>query len=436
LLGCCWPALALSYAEGERLLELESMANEARGYSESLALQALRCWLNARLGRKFEARTQFHHLAANDFAELRASADFLAGATALASACLKIGNLSRYSARLYDLLLPYADQHAVFGQIAYLGSVSFFLGQLANALSNRDDAIRHFQAASQRHLQMEARPWSLYAAYELAGTLLKDENRERRQHAAAILSQIKIEAGSRGMGFLVKRVAALGAATENPLAAVFNDEAMMSEGLQVRATAESEANSRSVSAGVFRKVDRYWTVIYEGHSARIKDRRGLEWISLLMSKPHESIHVSMLVGEIDGLPSTSDDPLEGFAPSDLGAVIDPEAKRSYQARARELRQELNEASLNNDLGRVEALEQELRFLTRELARAVGLYGRNRASLSSNERARLRVTNAVRSAISAVSVHHAALGKHLADSVKTGLYCSYRPSADSMVAWEL
>lgn len=134
--------------------------------------------------------------------------------------------------------------------------------------------------------------------------------------------------------------------------------------------------------------------------------------------------------------NSSDDPLEGFEPSDIGAMIDREAKRSYEARARDLRLELNEAKLHNDLGRVEKLEQELRFLMRELARAVGLYGRDRLSGSSNERARLRVTNAIRSAISEISVHHPALAQHLTMSIKTGLFCSYSPPANSSVDWEV
>jgi hypothetical protein len=99
--------------------------------------------------------------------------------------------VQRHAQGLYELLLPYVDRDAVLGQIAHLGSIAYCLGRLANSLSNRNDAISHLQAASERHSQMEARPWSLYAAFELAGILLKDENRERRQYASALFSQIK-----------------------------------------------------------------------------------------------------------------------------------------------------------------------------------------------------------------------------------------------------
>jgi tetratricopeptide (TPR) repeat protein len=436
ILARCWPALIIPYAENDRLLGLDSLANEdlAIRHSDSPVEQALRCWLNARLGRRFEARMQLHRLAVNDFTDLRSSADFLAGAVALAAACLRIDNVSHYAARLYDLLLPYADRDAVLGQVAYLGSVSFCLGRLANVFSNRDDAIRHFRAASERHSQMEARPWSLYSAYELAGMLLKDEDRERRRYASALLSQIKTEAESRGMRYLAKRVTGLSASDSHPTRGVFDDESIMAERSFIHVNPESDA-TREIT-GVFRKVDRFWTLTYRGQTVRAKDRKGLTLISLLMSKPQESIHVSVLAGEISGAHNSTEDIIEGFEATDLGAMIDPEAKRSYQVRARELRQELNEAKLHNDLGRVESLEQELRFLMRELARAVGLYGRDRASVSSNQRARLRVTNVIRSAISVVSVHHAPLATHLNASIRTGLFCAYRPNIDSRVEWEL
>ena len=437
ILARCWPLLIIPYFEADRLLELDSIANDdwASRYSQSPPEQALRCWLNVCLGRRFEARMQLQHLAIDNFAELRSSGDLLAGAVMLADACLRMGNVPHYAASLYDLLLPYATRDAILGQVAYLGSVSFSLGRLANALSNRDDAIHHFQAAIQRHSQMTSRPWSLYASFELATMLLKDEDRERRQYASAMLSQIKVEAGSRAMTFLAKRVAGSWAGEAIAPMDGLNHESI--ENLLIHAIPEMDTNRPVTSSlGVFRKIDRFWTVTYASRTERMKHRKGLTLISILLSKPQESIHVSALVGETGETQKSSDHFVEGFEPSDLGAMIDPEAKRSYQARARELRQDLDEAKLNNDPGRVESLGLELRFLMRELARAVGLYGRDRASVSSNERARLRVTNAIKSAIAELSLHHADLARHLEASIKTGLFCSYRPSADSTVVWEL
>ncbi len=434
VLAQCWPLLIIPYFEDERLLELESIANDdwASRYSRSFAEQAVRCWLNACLGRHFEAKMQLQHLAIDNFADLRSSAELLSGAVMLAAACLRIGNMPQYAASLYDLLLPYADRNAVFGQVAYLGSISFYLGRLANALSRTEDAIGHFQAAMQRHSEMEARSWNLYAACELADILLKAENRERSQYGAALVSQIKVEAESRGMGSLAKRVAGISTGDPNTSTKLANDRSMIGDQRLVGVN----SGTADAPTGVFRKIGRFWTLTHNGQTAQVKHRKGLSLISVLISKPHESIHVATLGGAMSEAQNSSDDPLEGFEPSDIGAMIDREAKRSYEARARDLRLELNEAKLHNDLGRVEKLEQELRFLMRELARAVGLYGRDRLSGSSNERARLRVTNAIRSAISEISVHHPALAQHLTMSIKTGLFCSYSPPANSSVDWEV
>ncbi len=116
-------------------------------------------------------------------------------------------------------------------------------------------------------------------------------------------------------------------------------------------------------------------------------------------------------------------------------MLDQEAKRSYRERARELHEELEEAHRFNDAGRAERIEQELRFLTRELARAIGLFGQDRLNGSSGERARLRVTFAIKSAINKIASNHFTLARHLESSIKTGRFCTYRPDAEDL-HWEL
>ena len=92
-----------------------------------------------------------------------------------------------------------------------------------------------------------------------------------------------------------------------------------------------------------------------------------------------------------------------------------------------LRDELNEAQGLNDIFRTSKIKEEMAILTKELARAFGFYGRNRLALSDAERARVRVTLAVKGAIERISKYEPSLGWHLAASVKTGAFCLYRPS---------
>jgi hypothetical protein len=61
--------------------------------------------------------------------------------------------------------------------------------------------------------------------------------------------------------------------------------------------------------------------------------------------------------------------------TDAGEVLDPQARAAYRQRLRDLQAELAEAQSFNDAGRSEKLQDEIAFLTQELAQAVGLGGR-------------------------------------------------------------
>ena len=122
--------------------------------------------------------------------------------------------------------------------------------------------------------------------------------------------------------------------------------------------------------------------------------------------------------------------------SDLGPVLDHSAKQAYRERIQELHEDLEAARLFNDLGRVAKIEDEICVITRELARAVGLGGRDRKMGSQTERARLRVTSAIRWATNKISSQHPALGQFLALNIKTGTFCSYVPRSRASLTWHL
>lgn len=69
-------------------------------------------------------------------------------------------------------------------------------------------------------------------------------------------------------------------------------------------------------------------------------------------------------------------------------------------------------------------------MTRELAAAVGLAGRDRKAASSTERARISVTKAIKATIKKIDAHNPALADHLRRAVKTGYFCSYMLDTDS------
>ena len=71
----------------------------------------------------------------------------------------------------------------------------------------------------------------------------------------------------------------------------------------------------------------------------------------------------------------------------------------------------------------------------ELARAVGLGGRDRHAAAHAERARLNATRAIRAAMANLARDNPALGRHLAATIRTGRYCAYLPDPCAPIAWE-
>ena len=113
---------------------------------------------------------------------------------------------------------------------------------------------------------------------------------------------------------------------------------------------------------------------------------------------------------------------------DAGALLDATAKAAYQARLAELGAEPEEAEAGNDPARPTRARAEL-------ARAVGLGGRDRRAASHAERARLNATRAIRGAVANLARANPSLGRHLAATVRTGRYCSYIPDPRAPITWE-
>jgi hypothetical protein len=81
----------------------------------------------------------------------------------------------------------------------------------------------------------------------------------------------------------------------------------------------------------------------------------------------------------------------------VDAGIDAAAKMAYRQRMRELREDLDEAEMYHDQGRIEKIQDEIAYLESEMKKAVGMYGRNRPpQYDERERARLCVLRAINS----------------------------------------
>jgi len=196
----------------------------------------------------------------------------------------------------------------------------------------------------------------------------------------------------------------------------------------------------------FRREGEYWTVSFDGSTVRLKDSKGLRQIALLLAQPGRELPVTDLEAMVGGpsLPTASQ-PRSRVGHGELelrpdfgdaGELLDAEARAAYRARLTELQEEIDEAEEFNDPVRAERAREERDFLVRELARAVGLGGRDRRAASHAERARLNATRAIRAALANLAREHPALGRHLVATIRTGRYCSYSPDPRSPIRWEL
>jgi predicted ATPase/class 3 adenylate cyclase len=168
----------------------------------------------------------------------------------------------------------------------------------------------------------------------------------------------------------------------------------------------------------FRREADVWLLTYEGRSCRLKDAKGLQYLAALLTRQGREVHVFDLVGS-------------GAAGGGTGEPLDAQAKIAYRQRLSELEAEEAEATEWGDSERADRARVEAQTITAELAAAYGLGGRPRGGTDPTERARKAVANRIRDSLARIDEAHAALGRHLRNSVHTGTFCSYQPERSTI-----
>lgn len=110
------------------------------------------------------------------------------------------------------------------------------------------------------------------------------------------------------------------------------------------------------------------------------------------------------------------------------AAADARARAAYRERLTELREELAEAERRRDLGARERLEEELDWIEGALGRSDWL------APDRSSRARKAVYNRIQAAVRRIDSALPALGRHLRNSIRTGVTCVYSP--ESPVTWTI
>ena len=183
--------------------------------------------------------------------------------------------------------------------------------------------------------------------------------------------------------------------------------------------------------------------MFDGSVVRLRDAKGLRYLARLLARPGREFHaVDLAAAEVQAAPAaplgsraSGGEPELAVRPDlgDAGALLDA-AKAAYRTRLAELRTELEEAEGFHDPERATKARHELDFLVAELARAVGLGGRDRRAAAHAERARLNVTEPSRRPSPTWPATTPRWGG-IWRTIRTGRYCAYRPDPRAPITWE-
>jgi tetratricopeptide (TPR) repeat protein/KaiC/GvpD/RAD55 family RecA-like ATPase len=421
------------FREQGRLGELEELESTLNRFVQLYPMlpfyRAAQASLHWELGREAEARTEFERLADGDFADLPRNLAWLGTVAMLSEMCALLAD-KRQATTLYDLLLPYADRTIVvdWGIVCY-GTAARYLGLLASAMDRFEEAAKHFERAIAQDAAMGARPYAAHSQWGYATMLLARRGPGDKEKSVELLETA------------FRTYLGLGMKGSSERAASLLTDLGAAPAVITVAPPQVEIAPRP---NLFRREGEYWSISFEGQGFRLKDSKGLRYLAKLLARPEsESYALDLITGGAGQPPVASLGPRErvdaGLEVSDLGdagEILDAKAKAAYRERLNELREELEEAERFNDPERAARAKEEMDFLVRELSAAVGLGGRDRKAASVAERARVNATRAIRAAMERIAEHSPALGKHLESSVKTGMFCSYKPDPGAQVVWRL
>jgi tetratricopeptide (TPR) repeat protein len=181
------------------------------------------------------------------------------------------------------------------------------------------------------------------------------------------------------------------------------------------------SGSRSVEdQGRITRSGRMWRITCAVGSATLADARGLHHLAMLIQAPGQPLSIRQLIG----------------APAESRhEVIDDAARRQLVETIRRLHDRIDDANLDGDWSRADALRDEVDRIT-EHAESALWRGRSRAFPDAHERGRPAVQKAIRRVIAQITEQSPELGHALSASIKTGSQCVYIPTAGLPDRWSI
>ncbi len=205
--GCTLQLVALRREQG-RLAEIEPAVRE--NVANYPAIPGWRCVLAhvcAQLGATEEARCILEQFAREDYTRLPRDAIWVGAISYLGEVATRLHDAT-HTARLYDLLLPYADRNIVIGWASTCaGSAARLLGMLAALTDRRDQAAQHFEQALAINHAMGAEPWVVRTQLPYAELLLANDDEADQARAHTLLHEGLATATRLGMTLAARQLA-------------------------------------------------------------------------------------------------------------------------------------------------------------------------------------------------------------------------------------
>jgi eukaryotic-like serine/threonine-protein kinase len=152
--------------------ELEpALEGIVKAHPARVVFQCALIHLRARCGQA-QAAEQLADLAADSFAGVPFDQEWLLAMSYLAETAALVDDVEA-AATLYGLLLPYAHLTAADWPEAFRGSIARYVGLVAAATGDIEDAVTHFEAAIAANARIGARPWLALTESDYARVLDK-----------------------------------------------------------------------------------------------------------------------------------------------------------------------------------------------------------------------------------------------------------------------
>jgi hypothetical protein len=319
-----------------------------------------------------------------DLADVPRTGNWLSTMFGLAETAYLLGDVDT-SARVYELVSPYADQPVVtcLGTQS-VGSAQHILGVAALSTGDLDRAVEHFDAAIRDNLAL--RHWPAVIG-------------SRARYAQALTRRGR-------SGDLSRAHEALDAARQE------------SATLGVPVPEYGDGPPAEHDVATCTRTGQRWLLRYGRREALVPHSVGMPYLAVLLANPGRDVPaVDLAAG-----PNTPPTPTPGGQ-----LVLDRVAVQQYRQRIGELRDRIDEFEYDNQPERAAEAATERDWLLAELAAATGLAGRTRTFTSETERARLAVGKAIRRTMATIERVDAEVAAHLHRSLHTGTRCSYRPT---------